>query len=124
MSACQEPLPIASRSTRRPISSLVLGWVGVSASVCIGCFWAFWGSIENFHEGWFHPSLCQNLELMVVQYLSPMLVIMITSSIALLWPRTALLLFGGTAVAVTLYFRHSRAAIVLIALPLVGLGLL
>ena len=43
-------------------------------STLIAGFWAFWGGIENFHEGWYFTSLWRNLALMVVQYLAPMLV--------------------------------------------------
>src|ERR1041384_3630472 len=35
----------------------VSGWVAVALSTVFACFWAFWGIIENFHEGCFHPSL-------------------------------------------------------------------
>jgi hypothetical protein len=47
----------------------ILGWIAVGLSTLAGCFWAFWGIIENFHEGWYYPSLWMNLSLMVVQYL-------------------------------------------------------
>jgi hypothetical protein len=31
----------------------IAGWIAVSLSIVITCFWAFWGIIENFHEGWY-----------------------------------------------------------------------
>ena len=56
----------------------------------ITCFWAFWGIIENFHEGWYYESLLSNLGLMFVQYLSPMLIFMGVTLVSIYWPR-----FGG-----------------------------
>jgi hypothetical protein len=50
-----------------------LGWTAVGLSTLAACFWAFWGIIENFHEGWYHRSLWANLGLMLAQYLLFML---------------------------------------------------
>ncbi|MFN2151362.1 MAG: hypothetical protein ACK2T5_07195, partial [Anaerolineales bacterium] len=54
----------------------IVGWIAVSISTLVTCFWAFWGIVENFHEGWYAESLLANLGLMFVQYLSPMLIFM------------------------------------------------
>ena len=51
-----------------------LGWLAVALSTSIASLWAFWGIIENFHEGWFHESLLLNVGLMFVQYLSPVMI--------------------------------------------------
>jgi hypothetical protein len=51
---------------------VVVGWSAVALNLLVSCFWAFWGAIENFHEGWYSPSLLANLGLMLAQYLSPM----------------------------------------------------
>lgn len=62
-----------------------------------------------------------------MQYLSPMLLVMLISAVALAWPRLALPVTGACAVAAAWYFgnfRASSAAMLLIALPLVGLGTL
>jgi hypothetical protein len=90
----------------------------------LACFWGFWGSNENFHEGWYFPSIWRNVALMFVQYLSPMLVVMLISVAALRWPRLAIPLLTAGALAVARFLRGSRAAIVLIATPLVVLGVL
>jgi hypothetical protein len=74
------------------------GWAGVGLSTSLGCFWAFWGSIENFHEGWYYPDLGQNLLLMFVQYLSPMLIFILLAVAAVAYPRlgaVAHLVFGA-----------------------------
>jgi hypothetical protein len=97
----------------------------VSLSTLITCFWAFWGIVENFHEGWYFESLLSNLGLMLVQYLSPMLLFMGMTLISIFWPR-----FGGglhvvvALLAIWFFQAFSNAATFLIILPFIGLGLL
>ncbi|MBC8350439.1 MAG: hypothetical protein H8E66_00525 [Planctomycetes bacterium] len=40
----------------------IVGWIAVVLSTAITCFWAFWGIIENFHEGWYFESVWSNLQ--------------------------------------------------------------
>jgi hypothetical protein len=54
----------------------IVGWIAVGLSIVITCFWAVWGILETFHEGWYYESLLSNVGLMFVQYLSPMLIFM------------------------------------------------
>ena len=102
-----------------------MGWVAVGVSTVVTCFWAFWGIIENFHEGWYFESLLSNLGLMFAQYLSPMLVFMVVTLVSIIWPR-----FGGglhiffALLAIWFFNAFSNAATFLIILPLIGLGLL
>lgn len=105
----------------------VLGWTAIAVSTVLACLWAWWGSNENFHEGWYSPSLWKNIGLLLVQYLSPMLLVMLISAVALAWPRLALPVMGACAIAAAWYFGHFRvssAAVLLIAVPLVILGAL
>jgi hypothetical protein len=101
----------------------IVGWIAVVISTVITGFWAFWGIIENFHEGWYFESLWLNLGMMFVQYLGPMLIFMAVSLISIFWPR-----FGGSMHATIALFAiwffqaFSNAATFLIILPLVGLG--
>ena len=74
----------------------ILGWLAVTLATLVTSFWAFWGAIENFHEGWYLPTLWQNLALMFVQYLSPMLVCVLLTLIGLRWPKV-----GGSILFVT-----------------------
>jgi hypothetical protein len=76
----------------------ILGWLAVGLSTLAACIWAFWGIIENFHEGWYHPSMWMNLALMVVQYLFPMLLIVGAGVIAIRWPKVG----GGVHAAAAL----------------------
>jgi hypothetical protein len=109
---------------RNAIMRQIVGWAAVSISAVAACFWAFWGINENFHEGWFYPSVWQNIGLMLAQYLSPMLVVMLISVLVLRWPRLALPLPAALALTVAWLFRGHGAAISLIAIPLVVMGVL
>ena len=40
-----------------------VGWVAVGISTLIAGFWAYWGSIETFHEGWYFHSIWKNVGL-------------------------------------------------------------
>ncbi|MCB0077122.1 MAG: hypothetical protein KDD73_06825 [Anaerolineales bacterium] len=103
----------------------IVGWVAVAISTAISCLWAFWGIIENFHEGWYYASWLLNVRLMLVQYLSPMLLFMGVTLLALVRPRLGALLHVGLALFALWFFRtDSNAATLLIISPLVGLGLL
>ena len=103
----------------------IAGWIAVGLSIVITCFWALWGILETFHEGWYYESLLSNLGLMVVQYLSPMLIFMGVTLVSIIWPR-----FGGglhmilALLAVGFFQAFSNAAMFLIITPLIGLGLL
>ena len=103
----------------------ITGWIAVGLSIAITCLWAFWGIIENFHEGWYNESWLSNVGLMFVQYLSPMLIFMGVTLISIYWPR-----FGGVLhiifalLAVWFFQAFSNAATFLLITPLMGLGLL
>ncbi len=101
------------------------GWLAISLSTLITCFWAFWGIIENFHEGWYYESWLSNVGLMFAQYLSPMLGFMGVTLVSIFWPR----LGGGLHVilaifAVWFFDAFSNAATFLLIVPLLGLGAL
>ena len=110
---------------RRLDKHQIIGWIAVSISTLITCFWAFWGIIENFHEGWYSQSLLVNLGLMLVQYLSPMLIFMAVTLISIYWPR-----LGGSLhiiialFAIGFFQAFSNAATFLIIIPLAALGVL
>lgn len=103
----------------------IAGWIALTLSTLITSFWAFWGIVENFHEGWYFESLLSNLGLMFAQYLSPMLVFLGVALISIFWPRSGAVLHLILAFLALWFFRiPSTAATFLIALPLTGLGLL
>ena len=91
----------------------------------LSSFWAFWGIIENFHEGWYSASLAENLGLMAVQYLAPFLIFLGLTLVAIRWPYLGAGLFVATGLALGLFFfRGGFSPTVLITCPLAALGLL
>jgi hypothetical protein len=103
----------------------IVGWVAVGLSTVIICFWAFWGIIENFHEGWYYESLLSNLGLMFAQYLSPLLIFMGVTLISIYWPRVGASLHALMALLAIWFFQaFSNAATFLLIIPLIGLGAL
>jgi len=104
---------------------LVVGWIAVAISTLLSCLWAFWGSIENFHEGWYYPELWRNVALMFVQYI-PWMFIPMAAALLVLWRRW-IGVAAHAALAVGVLWRfgfHPPAAFVLIALPVAGLAVL
>lgn len=100
----------------------LVGWITVGISTFLASLWAFWGAIENFHEGWYHTSFWQNLGLMFIQYASPMLVFLILTSLSLRFPFIGggLLILAGAGLGA---FFARGAGVLLIGVPLVLLGL-
>jgi len=83
---------------------LICGWLAVMLSTAIACFWAFWGIIENFHEGWYGQSVLQNLGIMFVQYLSPMIVFVMLGLIGVRWHLVGGALHSALALAAVCFF--------------------
>ena len=110
---------------RKPDKRQIFGWVALGLSTAITCFWAFWGIIENFHEGWYFPSLLSNLGLMFVQYLSPMLIFMGITLLAVAWPRFGAGLHVVLALLAAWFFQAlTNTVLLLLIAPLVGIGAL
>ena len=104
---------------------VVLGWIALCLSTAITCIWAFWGIIENFHEGWYHESWLSNLGMMFVQYLSPMLIFMGVTLISIRWRRFGVGLHILLALLAIWFFQaFSNAATFLLIIPLIGIGAL
>ena len=103
----------------------IVGWIAVALSLVITCLWAFWGIIENFHEGWYFESLLSNVGLMLAQYLSPMLIFMGVTLVSIFWPRVGAGLHGILALGVAWFFGGlTNPVTLLLILPLIGLGAL
>jgi hypothetical protein len=103
----------------------IVGWIAVGLSIVITCFWAFWGIIENFHEGWFHASLLSNVGLMLLQYLSPILIFMGVTLFSIYWPRFGSGLHGILALLAVGFFQaFTNPGVFFLILPLIGLGVL
>ncbi len=101
---------------------VALGWIAVGVSTVIACIWAIWGVLENFHEGWYYPSLLDNLFLMLVQYLSPALGFIGLSLLALFHSRTGSIAHLGLAILLPFFFNRINLAALLIISPLLILS--
>jgi hypothetical protein len=102
-----------------------VGWVAVSLSIAITCIWALWGSIENFHEGWYYESLWSNVGLMFLQYLSPMLIFMGVAVISIRWPRFGSALHFIFAIFLAWFFHaFTNAVVFFLLIPLIWIGAL
>jgi hypothetical protein len=103
----------------------IIGWIAVTLSIVLTCVWAFWGVIETFHEGWYHESWLVNVGMMLLQYLSPMILFLVATLVSIRWPKTGSCLHGVLVVGIAWFFRvGSNAAVLLLMLPLLGLGAL
>jgi hypothetical protein len=77
----------------------ILGWIALALGTLTASLWAFWGTVENFHEGWFEPELWPRL-LGLLRYLSPMLLSMLLTLLGIRFPR----LGGGLFFAIAAWF--------------------
>lgn len=104
----------------------VAGWGAVGISTAIACFWAYWGIIENFHEGWFHDSFVRNIGLMFLQYLSPMIIFSSLTLLAITFPRIGGVVHAlvGLALALILFDWNDRVAMQFVVFPMAVLGML
>jgi hypothetical protein len=108
---------------------VVVGWSAVALNLLVSCLWAFWGAIENFHEGWHHGHLGLNL-LWTLAYLGPMLAAILFGLLGLRWPRLgglAYLIAGGYFARRYLFGRIgsiSGAGVLLALLMAGGCGLI
>lgn len=110
---------------KQPDKRHVVGWIAVGLSTAITCFWAFWGVIENFHEGWYYESVLSNVGLMLVQYLGFMLGFLVVTLVSILRPRVGAGLHVLLALlAAWLFDAFKNTVVFLILLPLVGIGVL
>jgi hypothetical protein len=110
------------RSSKRQVA----GWLAVVLSTSVACFWAFWGIIENFHEGWFHDSFLLNVGLMFIQYLGPMIIFISLTLLAIAFPRIGGTTYAlaGITLALVLFGWDNRVAMQLVILPMLLLGIL
>ena len=114
---------IRSKITRR---HLILGWIAVSIVVVISSLWAYWGGIENFHEGWYSKNIWDNISMMLIQYWSIPLIFIAIGLIGIRFPLASLPLCVaiGITAAVILSGASFSVLWVMIIIPLAGIGLL
>lgn len=97
--------PVAVSTTR-----VVIGWCAVVVSLVASCFWAWFGTLENFHEGWWASSLSGNLWI-TLHYLSPAAILTALALMAVRWPWIGGTLFVVAGVGVLVWwigYEHHR----------------
>ena len=102
----------------------VMGWIAVTLSTLLSSFWAFWGSIENFHEGWYFRELWRNLALMAIQYLPWMFIPMVAGLVALWRPPLGVAAHVALAAAVFSLFEIREIGGLMIGIPVLLLAAL
>ncbi|WP_084233758.1 DUF1566 domain-containing protein [Papillibacter cinnamivorans] len=104
----------------------ILGWAGVSVTVVLSGIWAWWGAVENFHEGWYSQSLLENLFLFFFQYLLFAIVFVILALVILRWKKAGLILHLLAGVFCVWFFSGASFSVLglLIVIPFAALGLL
>lgn len=105
---------------------LFLGWIAVALVTLIASFWAYWGGIENFHEGWYYKGFWDNIFLMLVQYWIFALVFMSIGLVGLRFPKITPFLCIALGVAASLFFTNAHISLIwlMIIIPFAGVGLL
>ena len=98
--------------------------MAVVLTVSFASFWGFWGSIENFHEGWFYESFWMNLALAFLQYWIWSITFLGLGVVSLRWPKIGAAIFVLGAILVPLFGIRTSAAIVIFAVPLAMMGVL
>ena len=104
------------------IRKRILGWTGVAVTVVFSGIWAYWGAIENFHEGWYSVSLWENLFMLLFQYLGFTIALVVLALVILRWKVVGLVLHLALAGFCVWFF--AGPASILIVLPLAAVALL
>lgn len=102
----------------------VVGWLGVLITIVVSGFWAYWGSFENFHEGWYSTSIWTNLFMFLFQYMVISIVFVFLALIILKWKRFGFGLHIVFALFSMWFFSGARFSVVsvLIVIPFILLG--
>lgn len=111
-------------SDRRGVRRWWVGWGAVAVSTALACFWAMWGAIENFHEGWYFREWYRNVGLALVQYL-PWMFIPMAAALAGIWrPWAGLIVHLAIAGGAVVLFGLDSFGGRFVAAPIALLGVL
>ncbi len=108
------------------IAKAVAGWTGVGVTVVFSGLWAYWGAVENIHEGWYSVSVRENLFMLFFQYLLIAIVFTFLALFSLKWKKAGLVLHIALAVFCVWFFSGASFSVLgfMIVIPIAGLGLL
>jgi hypothetical protein len=106
-------------------TKIVLGWIAVTITVLLSSIWAYWGTIENFHEGWY-SSFWKNMGMFVFQYLLFTLVFITLALVILKWKKAGLIFHFIAAAFGIWFFSGANFSVLglLIVIPILLLGLM
>lgn len=104
----------------------IVGWIGVAITTIFSSIWAYWGSIENFHEGWYSVSIWENLFMLLFQYLLFTVIFVLLGVITLKWKIAGIVLHILLAGFCIWFFSGASFLVIglMIVIPIIGLGLL
>ncbi|MFA5235874.1 MAG: DUF1566 domain-containing protein [Bacilli bacterium] len=106
--------------------NLVFGWIAVGITLIVTSLWTYWGSIENFHEGWYSESLFENIFMFLFQYLLVVIILIALALTSLKWKLPGAILHLVLA-GFSIWFFYDAHFVVLwlmIVLPILVLGVL
>jgi len=113
----------ADTQSGHPLGRRIAGWIAVIISTIFSGLWAFWGALENFHEGWYFTLLWQNLLLMFFQYMIFMFSFVVLTVVGIRWPKT-----GGIITACIglffIWFFRGASALPLLVIPMLVIAVL
>lgn len=102
----------------------IISWTAVLISAFFANAWAFWGFIENFHEGWYFKSFWNNVLMMFGQYLLMPIAFMLLAFVSIKWNKIGSVLHLLLAFGAYLLFGKMNAGFLFVVLPLITLAIL
>ncbi|MBL7852019.1 MAG: hypothetical protein JNN04_14045, partial [Cyclobacteriaceae bacterium] len=98
----------------------ILGWLFLAILTSLISFWAFWGIVESFYEGWYFTSFIDNCWLTVSRYLLPVWILLIPGTISIHYKKIGTIIFIVLGITIAYYFSQWFFFIPLFAIA--GLG--
>lgn len=84
----------------------IIGYITLSVALCAICFWAYWGIIETFHEGWYSETLYENALNMLGQYLSPMMILILLTVLSIFKNKIGAVAFLLTGILIGVFIQN------------------
>ena len=105
---------------------LIPGWIAAILVLVISSLWAYWGGIENFHEGWYSKNIWENIFVMFIQYWLFTLVFIIIGLIGVRFPKVSLPLCIAIGIGAAIFFSGASFSTLwaMFIIPLTAIGLL
>jgi hypothetical protein len=104
----QDRSPDAGHPLRPPTWRIATGWTVVVLNTAVAGLWSLWGANEAFHEGWYLPTLAENLWFSFA-HLVPALIPLALGLLALHFPRIGGLAYIGIGVWLGGWFIATRS---------------